>query len=100
MHCVCGSNKSKIRATMRLCHYATTALCMQNDNGARSSTDTELFPTSEQIERKPTASFEKVLIKIHLLLCVLYSQHCLRLIKCLQSSVPARTHLPLLDEGT
>lgn len=53
---------------MRLCHYATTALCTQNDNGARSSTDTELFPTSEQIERKPTASFEKALIKIPLLL--------------------------------
>lgn len=29
-----------------------------------------------------------------------YSQHRLRLIKRLQSSVPARTHLPLLDEGT
>lgn len=58
---------------MRLCHYATTALCMQNDNGARSLTDTELFPTSEQIERKPTASFEKALIKIRLLPCAVLS---------------------------
>lgn len=100
LHCVCGSNKSKILATKRLCHCATTALCTQNDNGARSSTDTELFPTSEQIERKPTASFEKALIKICLLPHAVLSAHRVRLIKRLQSSVSARTHLPLLDEGT